>query len=247
MGKRYTHAHTIKFYECDTTGELTLPMVLNIVIQASEAQSEQLGRAEDYVHRLGYGWVITEHELTVTELPRVNQTINVSTEARYHNKYFCYRHFWLHDESGNELVHIISTFVLMDMTSRKMVSVPNELIEPFASEKITKIRRGMRFPTFSQPDEQAYKVRYLDIDSNQHVNNSKYLDWMVDGLGWDWLTQYRASKVIIRFVKEVGYGQMITSQWEKDVADSEHVTASLHQITYENDTFADGYIEWSNR
>lgn len=36
MGKRYTHAHTIKFYECDTTGELTLPMVLNIVIQASE-------------------------------------------------------------------------------------------------------------------------------------------------------------------------------------------------------------------
>ena len=242
---KYSQKHVIKYYECDANSRLTLPMLLNIVIDTSEAQSVLLERDGAYVKNLGLTWVITEHDMTINRLPKTNEKITISTEAKEHNKYFCYRYFWLHDEEGNELVSLMTTFVLMNLTTRKMVSVPSELIEPYHSEKIKNIKRGETFPTLTNATQTSlFDVHFSDIDTNQHVNNSRYLGWMVDSLDYETLMTYQPTKATIRFIKETHCGEPVASLWEKQTNEETDQFVSVHELSVDGNKCAEGVIIW---
>lgn len=243
MGLKFSETHEIKFYECDVTGKLSLPMLLNIVIKTSESQGEELGRNAEYIHQLGYGWVITQHELWINRLPSSEEVVTVTTESTSYNKYFCYRSFWVHDADGQELVSIESTFVLMDLSTRKMTSVSEEVIAPYQSEKTKKIQRGTKIPDFSGLEERNYRVRFTDIDANKHVNNSRYLDWIIDSLDFDFLMSHQARFVNIRFDKELAYGNMIQSKWQA-AKEADGVLVSQHQIKLGETLCAEAAITW---
>lgn len=141
MAKRYTKKHEVSYYECDINQTMMFPSMLGVVIKTSEDQSDALGRGSDFVKSFGFTWVITNYSIIITRLPKVGEIISVTTQAMEYNKFFCYRNFWIHDEQGEELVKIESVFVLMDFVNRKMSSVNEEIIAPFESEKIKKIKR----------------------------------------------------------------------------------------------------------
>ncbi|MGX6980163.1 acyl-[acyl-carrier-protein] thioesterase [Vagococcus elongatus] len=242
---KFSEKHRIQFYECDATGKLTLPMLLNIVIKTSEAQSEALGRGTGYVNSLGLTWVITQHDINISRLPETNEQVTVTTEAREHNKYFCYRNFWLHDTDGNELIAIESTFVLMNIETRKMVSVPEELIAPYESEKIKTIKRGEKIGDMDSFEKREYRVRFSDIDTNGHVNNSRYLDWMTDSLSFDFLMSRQPEKILIRFIKEINYGETVISRWAGTYDPSFGGTrVTEHTIMVGETKCAEGLITW---
>ncbi len=241
MGKKLTETHTINHYECDTTGKLTMPMLLNIVIKTSESQSEELGRGAKFVAKYGLTWVITRYDIQIKRLPQAQEKVFVTTEAVSYNKYFCYRNFWIHDENKEECVLIESTFALMNLENRKMGSVPEKLIAPFTSEKITKIKRGAKILPVTSHQFLNYRVRFSDIDGNQHVNNSRYFDWMLDVLGYDFLVEHEAESVAIKFDKEVEYGNEINSFWEFE---QEEPMSSRHQIKVGDLLCAEANIKW---
>ncbi|WEG73869.1 acyl-[acyl-carrier-protein] thioesterase [Vagococcus intermedius] len=244
MASKFTEKHEITFYECDVRGRLTLPMLLNIVIKTSESQSDSFDRGTDYVTNLGLGWVITQHEITINRLPEVGEQVAVSTQASTYNKYFCYRDFWIHDKDGNECVKVNSTFVLMDLVTRKMTSVPEELIAPYECEKIKKIKRGMPLTVIEKGEERPYRVRFSDIDGNKHVNNARYLDWMVDSLEYDFLINHTPTFVNIRFDKEVAYGDTITSKSSLETVSETLNKMSCHQVILDETSCAVANIHW---
>ena len=242
MASKFTEEHEIKFYECDVLGRLTLPMILNVVIKTSESQSDALDRGTDYVTKLGLGWVITQHEIKINRLPVVSETVKVTTQATSYNKYFCYRDFWIHDADGNECLTVSSTFVLMDLETRKMTSVPEALIQPYECEKIKKIKRGT---PIESPDAdriiRPYRVRFSDIDSNRHVNNARYLDWMVDGLDYDFLVNHEPTAVNIKFDKEVAYGDEINC--ETTLINNDELNSN-HLVTLDGNSCSACNISW---
>ena len=61
-----------------------------------------------------------------------------------------------------------------------------------------------------------YRVRYFDIDINHHVNNARYLDWMLDPLGPDFLRQHRPVAFKINYEAEVQEGATVESRYVLD-------------------------------
>ncbi|MHC5228336.1 acyl-ACP thioesterase domain-containing protein [Enterococcus sp. LJL99] len=245
MAKKYTTPYEVAYYDGDITKTMTIPAMLAVVIKTSEEQSDALDRGADFVASFGLGWVITNYEITITRLPKVGETIAVTTQAMAYNKYFCYRNFWIHDANGNECVEIQSTFALMDKENRKMSSVIQEIIEPYESEKIKKIHRAPKIEKVQQGTSLPYRVRYFDIDGNQHVNNAIYFNWILDVLGYDYLTTYRPKFINIKFDKEVEYGQTVDSYFE--VLNTENGKVSRHEIRISEQTYCEANIEWDVR
>lgn len=242
MGKKFTSPYEIAYYDGDITGTLTIPSMLAIVIKVSEEQSEALGRGADFVSSFGLGWVITNYEIQVSRLPKVGEKIQITTEAISYNKYFCYRNFWIHDEAGEECVLIHATFVLMDKKNRKMSSVLTEIIEPYESEKITKIHRGDKIEAVENGQSQPYRVRFFDIDGNQHVNNSIYFNWLLDVLGYDFLSTHQPTFINVKFDKEVEYGHQVDSHYE--IKESEGKILTLHEIKIGEQLYCEANMTW---
>lgn len=249
MAVKYATTHEVAYYECDVNGTMTFPAMISASIKVSEEQSDSLNRGTKFVHSFGLTWILTNYQLEITRLPRVGEVLTIATMAMEYNKYFCYRHFWIEDAFGNELVKIEAVFALMDIKNRKMASVPEEIIAPYESEKVKRIRRYPKIEKIQTGTYLPYRVRFYDIDSNHHVNNAVYFNWMIDVLGRDFLTTHVPVYVIVRYDKEVEYGNEITSHFEilPPTKDSDGLIVTRHEIRLGEDLCCEANIKWQEK
>lgn len=239
MGLTYQMKMKIPFDMADMNGHIKLPDVILLSLQVSGMQSIELGVSdkailEDY----NLVWIITDYDIEVVRLPRFAEEITIETEALSYNRLFCYRRFTIYDEVGQELIHMMATFVLMDRDSRKVHAVEPEIVAPYQSEFDKKLLRGPKYQSLENPISKDYHVRFYDLDMNGHVNNSKYLDWIFEVMGADFLTQYVPMKINLKYVKEVRPGGVITSAVERTGLESKH------EITSDGVTNAQAIITW---
>ena len=61
---------------------------------------------------------------------------------------------------------------------------------------------------------ETHRIRYSDIDFNQHTNSMKYVQWMVDMLPLEKLTSQRLRRLDINFLHETRYGQQVVIAME---------------------------------
>ncbi len=246
-GKQYSENYQIPYFETDIKGELTLASLVNILILASEHQLNALNVGEATMHALNLGWVVTQYQMKITRMPKVDEKVKIVTEAESYNKYFCYRNFWLYDEAGNECVFVQSIFVMMSYETRSMVQVVPEIMAPFESSEI---KGSKRFPRIKKIDPEQvttkeYRVRYFDIDGNQHVNNVHYFEWMLDALDYDFLTTHRVASINIRYGHEIQYGQMTQSMVEQLTVDD--IITTRHKVAVDDLSAAEAEITWKER
>ena len=239
MGLTYQMKMKIPFDMADMNGHIKLPDVILLSLQVSGMQSIELGVSdkailEDY----NLVWIITEYDIEVVRLPRFAEEITIETEALSYNRLFCYRRFTIYDEAGQDLIHMMATFVLMDRDSRKVQAVESEIVAPYQSEFDKKLIRGPKYESLEEPFSKDYHVRFYDLDMNGHVNNSKYLDWIFEVMGADFLTHYIPKKINLKYVKEVRPGGVITSAVERTGLESKH------EITSDGATNAQAIITW---
>ncbi|WP_438832922.1 acyl-ACP thioesterase domain-containing protein [Streptococcus pluranimalium] len=240
MGKRYSTTYEIPFYETDVNHCVKLPHLLSVALQVSGMQSAEVGVSDQYVlDTYGLVWVITDYNISIERLPRFAEKITIETEAKSYNKLFCYRDFDIFGQDGQKMMTIATTFVLIDFETRKVAPVPAELIAIYDSEFIKKVKRGPKYPVLENAAKTDYHVRYLDLDMNGHVNNSKYLDWIYDVMPIDFLKTHYPKHIELKYVKEIHYGRDIVSE----VLLEDRI--SRHQITTEGQINAQALIEWS--
>ena len=215
VAQEFSEQHRVVYYDTEVTGEMGIGKLVDMMMLASEDHSDSVGVTTKKVLGLGLGWVITQHLLTVNRLPKNNEVVTVKTKAASYNPYFCYRDFWVKAADGTTLAKMHTVFVLMDQEKRKITRIVPELVAPFESEFTKKIERN-RLPKAPQTitARHDYGVRFMDIDSNHHVNNVHYFDWMLDVLGADFLTKHRLKEMNIQYKQEVRYGQVATSEVE---------------------------------
>lgn len=245
MAQRYCTQHQVHYYEGNTKGQMTLAMLINVALLVAGQQNDQLGVGATEVQRHGVGWVVTQYEMAIQRMPKVGETVTFGTVATAYNKFFCYRDLWVETLDGQRLVTIHSMWVMMDYQTRKMRAIIPEIIAPYEAEQIKGVLSRPRIAHVA-PDNasaaQPYRVRYFDIDRNQHVNNSHYFDWMLDHLGYDFLSQHDIMHVVIRYEREVQYGNVPTSQYQKvSTADA---LITRHVIMNQDQRCAEAEIHW---
>lgn len=239
MAKTFEYSMKIPFDMSDVNGYIKIPQLILLSLQVSGMQSIELGMSDMYIlENYNLVWIITDYNMKIERLPVFDEKITIETYAKSHNRLFCYRAFNIKDEAGNTIIEMVATFVLMDRDTRKVHPVMSEITDAFDSELSKTMLRGPRFKELEGGVEQEYRVRFYDLDMNGHVNNSKYLDWVFEVMGADFLTQHVPKKVHLKYVKEVLAGGLITSQYEQDGLKTQH------QITSDGQINAQAEIEW---
>jgi len=242
MGLTYQMKMKIPFDMSDMNGHIKLPSLILLSLQVSGSQSAQLGVSDkEILEKYNLVWIITEYDIDVIRLPRFAEEMTIETEALSYNRLFCYRRFTIYDESGQAIIQMLASFALMDRDSRKVHSVDPEMVAPYQSEFSKKIIRGPKYTDLDNPTSKDYHVRFYDLDMNGHVNNSKYLDWIFEVMGADFLMDHIPQKINLKYVKEVRPGGMITSSYELNGLQS------CHQVTSQGVVNAQALIQWTTK
>lgn len=249
MGKdrqTFEMPHRITYYEESANQRPTLRTYLNLGILASENQSSTMCVGQETMLPRHLGWVVTSYSGKIAEqAPKNGEEVIIGCKALAYNRLLGEREFWIRSTNGSDYARFRGLFVMFDIQKRKMVSIPEDLVEPFDMPqmlRLPKIERPAKFDaTKADPSNHHYQVRFFDIDLNQHVNNAVYADWMLDPLGDDFMMQHRLSKFAIRYEHEVRYGQQIDSRY---IQQSDSTT--LHQIQVEGKAAATAQFDWQS-
>lgn len=227
----YEETKDIAYYMCDRTQRLTLPMLVNLLLDVSEKQSDSLERGEAYIRNRGLSWIILHYAFDISRMPRLNETVYIETFATEYNKLFTYRTFIVKDSNRTELIKVETTFALLDSEKRKMARIPEDIVAPYKAEYSKRIRRNTKPDEVNSEEynEKQYAVRYFDIDGNNHVNNSHYINWILDSLDSTFLLDHDITRGVITFNKEVSENQLVFSQSsirEEEGLNSDHIIKS---------------------
>lgn len=225
----YERTLRVPYYLGDRYNRMTLPHLMNVLIEISGEQTAQIGVPP--AEELGLSWIILQYDLDINRLPKTNENITIKTFAKEYNRLFSYREFEVYDEEENLLLEVMTVFALMN-EKRKLARLPDELVQGYGSTENRRIRRMPKPETpenLETANRKDYEVRFYDIDTNFHANNSMYYVWMLDALGDEFLATHEPIHGNITFEKEVHIGDKIESYVDFAV-DENDVLISRHQV-----------------
>lgn len=247
QGKQtYEMPHQLTYYECDDTGHPTMSKMLSMMTMVSNAHCIALGMDTATIQQTGGAWVITEYDGEVAaDQPTFGDQVILGTRALAYNRFFALREFWMTDPNHEKhYLHLRAIFVFMNLEKRRLMSIPKQLIEPFASPAQKRLPR-LTSPaaiTSADPASKKYQVRYFDIDVNHHVNNARYLDWLLDPLGGQFLRTHRPVRLVIKYQHEVRENTTVTSQYQ--LVENDDGLASRHTLLVGDQVCATAEIGW---
>jgi acyl-ACP thioesterase len=114
-------------------------------------------------------------------------------------------------QNGDVIIRSISAWVIIDLEERKLkrtdtigLTYPEDIDERAIDAKLGGLRKN-------GPLETVYKrmIGYSDVDFNGHLNNSKYVDFLMDCFPVKDHMENRVKSLEVNFVNEVLPGETI--------------------------------------
>jgi len=173
----YTFQSRVRYSECDSTGHLSLNALLNYLQDCSTFQSEMLGVGVERLRADHMVWVLSSWQVIVNRYPVMGEKITACTWPYGFKGFMGNRNFLLKDEKGEVVAYANTNWVFLNTETGRPVRVPQELQERYPYEPPYEMAYAERKLNVDEDMElqEAIRVQRFHIDTNQHVNNTKYV------------------------------------------------------------------------
>lgn len=184
MNPIWKRKYTLRTSDFDKFNRIKPSAVLELFQDAAGLHAEELGVGFDGMSGSSQLWVLTRTKFKIVAEAKNHQTVIVKTWPLKPGRLIHRRECCIEDECGTPLIVGSSEWVVIDSESRRPISAPElySLGEDFCTdimceEKLAKV------PGFEET-ESAYTVNpgFSEIDTNNHVNNTKYANFVLDAI-----------------------------------------------------------------
>lgn len=204
---KYTFSGRVRYSEVDHRRRLTLPGIINYFQDCSTFQSEDLGVGLKYCAEHKRAWVLSSWQIIIDRYPVMNEKIEISTWATDFNGLYGVRNFCIADEQGELAAYANSMWVYMDTEKGRPTRPDEQEVSLYGTGEPLKMEyasRKISLPKETQ-DGEAFPVRKCQIDTNEHVNNSQYVQMALEALP----EAPEVRQLRVEYKKSAVYGDMI--------------------------------------
>lgn len=206
---------TVRAYEMDASGRASPAMLCDYLQEAAGNHARHLGFDIATLQRHGHTWMLSRLRVRLLRQPVWRETLTVETwPSGTRGRLIATREFIGRDASGTEILRASSEWLYVDVASRRICRVPEELA-PFVPAD----RPPVLPPDDTRPPEietpawsVAIPVRRCDLDLNDHVNNVRYIEWLFEPLPAQATTGRRIAEMDILYRQGAEYGDSALSQ-----------------------------------
>ena len=216
MKKSWEDEYTIPFCEVDTKELVFLPTLWNLMQETAWHHADHLKVGYSDLAEQKYFWVLSRLSLQMEQYPGWDEKIKIRTWLTGMGRLFALRHFSIANSKGDILGTAKSGWLVLDLKSRRP-----QRIEP-VFKHLLHLFDGL--PSFEEPEklpspvrskmEKSYMVRYSDIDMHHHVNNTIYIEWILDSYPFEMNQTHQIHTFEINFLAESSYGDEISVHTE---------------------------------
>lgn len=182
------YAFKVRSYECEPDGMASLAAVCDYLQEAASLNAAELGFSKSDFDASGrnISWVLTRMRVEMSRYPRWAEEARVVTRPKAARRIAAYRDFEIFGADGARIGRAASEWMVIDLSTRRAAPVPPGLFDAFEKTvppvfgELAPFEGKIRFPETPAADGQTFVAQRSHIDLNGHVNNVRYVEWMLE-------------------------------------------------------------------
>jgi medium-chain acyl-[acyl-carrier-protein] hydrolase len=204
----------VRLIEIDAHGTLSVGALCDYLQEAAGNHAGALGFSVWDLRQRHLTWVLSRLRLCVDRLPAAGERVEVRTWPTGVERLFALRDFEVFDAQGRRVAAAVSAWLILDTAARRLVRIQT-VFEPLL---VGDTRRALdvgieKVPALASADRQTpVVVRLSDLDANEHANNARIAEWVVEGVGRDTWQGSRIRSLEIDFLAEALHGDTVSSR-----------------------------------
>lgn len=211
MARHFLYPFAVSSFDADALGDMRPTALVRRLQVAADGHARQHQLAVDQLLGTSRTWVLREFHLRVLRSPRFLERCQVTTWASNRSAGIrAWRDFVMETADGERLAVATSLWLMLDVTRWKLIRLPDEvftMVDPEPEPVMDPLAIGDDFHPATQPEE--IRVHWLDVDLNGHVNNVRYLDWMLGAIPDAHWQQHQMASLAIDFEDEARPGDLL--------------------------------------
>lgn len=200
-------------YLIDLRGNLSIPSLFSLFQEVAWEHSSMEGFGFTQLQEQGLFWVLSRVYVEINQIPQWTDKIKLTTWHSGTDGVFALRDFTIHNHEGRKLISATSSWLVVDIETRRPKR-PQSINMPFAETHPNRAlnTNPQKVNQMSGEDFSSTEVtsQLSDIDINGHINNTKYLEWVVNSFSSDLYAEHLVKSLQINFLSEGFLGETFT-------------------------------------
>ena len=210
MDKTFSKNYTITCYEADANQFMRPTAMLDMMQEAANVNASTLGFGYDEMINSNTAWVLSRIHVKFNNTPKWREEVNLKTWHKGVSKLFYLRDFILSDKEGNPLILATTSWLIIDMNTRRLVRNSDLALSDTAMHAIETPADKVVVPVDIEPElVRKHPVTWSEIDTNGHVNNVKYAVWAIDAVKFEDIKEKPLKELLINYDAEVMPGDVV--------------------------------------
>ena len=176
--------YKVELSDVDFKQELKFSALANKLQDLAHIASHTLGIGFETIYeKYGVVWALVRMRVDLKRNPKLGESLYIQTWAPKPKSLQFERDFMVRDESGEIIIRVVTAWVIIDYQTRRIKKATTILPEAYEDPGIERAINGAlgKIKANGELIPKYQKViGYSDIDLNGHLNNSKYVDFIMD-------------------------------------------------------------------
>lgn len=224
----------LRYFEMNKFGEASPTTLLTLLEETAADHCYSINYSLYDLEKQNIGWVLLSGIMKMDRNPSYKEKITIRTWLSSYSTIKGFRENIIYGEDGDIIGKAKGQWLFYDISRRRPVRIFDSIREQwsFCTEECINYDITQKIiPIQSSEHSKEFKINRFDIDTNQHVNNIRYLQWLIESIPEEIIDNYYLYSIDGRFIAEAQYGDPIVSLTEKDWNDNSFV----HTIRTQNE------------
>ena len=206
MRKLWEKEYYLRASDFDKFNHIKPSAVLDLFQDAAGQHAIEIGVSFDEMIKRSYLWVLTKIKFNIIKEPTSYQKVIVKTWPLPPNRLSYRREYAIVNENNELIIAGSSEWVVIDSEKRRFVSAPDlyPFSDGFHEELMFEGKLGKVADFEAKGTPHTVNTGFSELDVNNHVNNTKYANFVLDAINPQENNQLETFQIDYR--KEVFHG-----------------------------------------
>ncbi|TYB31541.1 MAG: hypothetical protein FXF47_02815 [Candidatus Mcinerneyibacterium aminivorans] len=211
MENIWEESFKVRTFDVNINNRIKLNSLINFIQEAAANHATHLKVGRNHLIKENLFWVLSRAKIEIDRYPDLGEEITVRTWPKGIDRLFFLRDLEILDSENNIIANVTTSWLVVDSVKilPQRPSIIRDRFDDYREKEA--IKEKLNKISDVENKELCFEkiVKYTDLDVNNHMNNVKYVEQVLNCFSESFYKKYDITELQINFLKQCKYGDNI--------------------------------------